>query len=193
MAASFMTYVTLVMALIAAIPVINCTLKLRSEERKHRLDSVYALAVSKAGMFATYIVISLCLSLLLQLAQSFGLWLMANTVMAEPFALWDVLAAGLGLLPGMWLFTGIGVLLTGLLPRLTAIVWAYFGLSFFAVYIGRMMDLPAFVAKLSAFGALPSYPVDAFAVAPFMAVTAVAMVLIGIGLVAYARREVRYD
>jgi ABC-2 type transport system permease protein len=112
--------------------------------------------------------------------------------MASPFALSDVLLAGIAKLPGIWLLAGICVLLTGLLPRLTSLVWLYFGLSFFTVYIGRMMDLPAVFENVTAFGALPDYPTDAFQPAPFVIVTIVAAAFMAVGVMACARRELRY-
>ena len=190
---SFMTYITLVMSLVTAIPVINCVLKLRAEEKKHRLEPLYARSVSKLGMFVPYLLIALLLSVVLQLAQAVGMWLAARAVMAEPLSLADVVAAGLVKLPGIWLFAGIAALLTGLLPSLTALVWAYFGMSFYVIYLGRMMDIPDALLELSAFGALPNYPVDAFRAAPVVAVAAVALALLAAGAALYARREVRYQ
>ena len=70
---SFMTYITLIMSLVASIPVINCILKLRSEEKKNRLEAIYARSVSKTGQFLPYIIIAIILSVVLQLAMSFGM------------------------------------------------------------------------------------------------------------------------
>ena len=190
---SFMTYITLIMANIAAIPVINCVLKLRSEEKKNRLEPIYARSVSKAGQFLPYIVIAVCLSVLQQLALSFGLWIAGSMVMAEPFALSDIVTACIVKLPGIWLFAGICVFLTGVLPKLTSFVWIYFGLSFFVVYLGRLADLPSALVKITAFGALPDCPIDEFQAAPFALVTIIAVILSIVGIIAYTRREVRYN
>ena len=190
---SFMTYITLIMSLVTSIPVINCILKLRSEEKKNRLESIYARSVSKTGQFLPYIIIAIILSVILQLTLSFGMWLSANAVMEDAFPLADVILAGLVKLPGIWLFVGISVLLTGLLPKLTSLVWTYFGVSFFVVYIGRMMDIPEIFTKLSAFGVLPNYPIDEFRIIPFITVTVIAIVLSVIGAVSYEKREVRFN
>jgi len=190
---SFMTYITLIMANVAAIPVINCVLKLRSEEKRNRLEPLYARSVSRIGQFLPYIVIAVSLSVLLQLALSFGLWIAAGAVMADPFALSDILMACIVKLPGIWLFVGLCVFLTGVLPKLTSFVWAYFGLSFFAVYIGRLADLPSALVKITAFGALPDLPIDEFRAAPFVLVTVIAVTLMIVGVIAYARREVWYN
>ena len=190
---SFMTYITLIMSLVASIPVINCILKLRSEEKKNRLESIYARSVSKTGQFVPYIIIAMILSVMLQLALSFGMWLSAGAVMKDALLLADVVISGLVKLPGIWLFAGVSVLLTGLLPRLTSLVWVYFGVSFFVVYIGRMMDIPEILTGLSAFGALPNYPIDEFQIVPFASVTLIAAVLLVIGTVSYEKREIRFN
>ena len=189
---SFMAYITLIMSLVASIPVINCVLKLRSEERKNRLEAVYARSVSKTGQFLPYIIIALISSIVLQLALSFGMWLAASTVMEDALPFTDVMLAGLIKLPGIWLLAGISALLTGLLPKLTALVWAYFGMSFFVIYLGRLMDMPDVFVKISAFGLLPNYPVDDFHVVSFVAVTAAAVALLVMGVVLYGKREVYY-
>ena len=189
---SFMTYITLIMSLVAAIPVINCVLKLRAEEKKNRLEPIYARSVSKAGQFLPYIAIAMVLSVALQLALSFGIWLAASAVMEEGLLFADVMLAGLANLPGIWLFAGISALLTGLLPGLASLVWVYFGASFFVVYIGRIMDIPDIFVAVSAFGALPSYPIDEFRVVPWVAVAALAVGLLAAGVALYGRREVRF-
>jgi Putative exporter of polyketide antibiotics len=189
---SFMTYVTLIMSLVAAIPVIGCVLKLRSEEKMNRLEPIYARSVSKTGMFLPYIAIALGLSVLLQLALSLSMGLAANIVMEDAISFSDVMLAGLVKLPGIWLFAGISVLLTGLLPKLTSLVWVYFGLSFFTMYISKLAELPEIFIKMSAFGALPNYPTDEFRIVPFVIITAISLALSVIGVIFYEKREFSY-
>ena len=190
---NFMTYITLVMSLVTSIPVINCTLKLRSEEKKQRLEAVYARSVSKTGLFLPYIIIAMILSILLQLALALGMYLAANASMDATFSLADVIMAGLVKLPGIWLFVGVSTLLTGLLPKLTSLVWLYWGISFFVIYIGRMMDIPDVFNKMTAFGLLPNYPIDHLQVMPILVVSAIAIVLLILGMVCYEKRDVRYN
>ena len=70
---------------------------------------------------------------------------------------------------------------------------AYFGVSSFVVYIGRLMDIPEIFTKLSAFGALPNYPIDEFQTIPFIIVTVIAIVFLVIGAVLYEKRELRFN
>jgi len=190
---SFMTYVILIMSLITSIPVINCVLKLRTEEKKNRLESIYACSISKTEQFSAYIIIAIILSVLLQVVLSFGIWLSASVVMEETIPFIDVMITGLVKLPGIWMFAGISALLIGLLPKLTALVWAYFGLSFFVIYMGRLMDIPDVFINLSAFGLLPNYPIDEFRVFPFLAITVIAVILFIIGVTSYKERDIVFN
>ncbi|MDR1822149.1 MAG: hypothetical protein LBQ91_06915 [Oscillospiraceae bacterium] len=83
---------------------------------------------------------------------------MSSSVTAQPFAFSDIMAAGLVKLPGIWLLAELCVLMTGLPPKQTPLLRGYFGLPFFVVCLGRMMDLPPVSVKATAFGALPDYP-----------------------------------
>lgn len=190
---SFIAYIALVMSLVSSIPVINCILKLRSEEKKNRLESIYARSVSKTGQFLPYITIAIILSVMLQLALSFSMWLAASAVMEDTLPFPDVMMAGLVKLPGIWLLAGISAFLTGLLPKLTSLIWVYFGASFFVAYIGRLVKIPDVFVKASAFGSLPNYPIDEFRIIPFVAVTAIATTLLVSGAVLYEKREVRFN
>ena len=192
MTLSFMTYITLLMSLVAAIPVINCILKLRLEEKKNRLEAVYARAVSKTEQFLPYIILALTLSVILQLALSVSMWLVTTAVMETPFSFTEVILAGFVKLPGIWLLAGISVLLIGALPKLTSLIWVYWGISFFVVYIGRMMNIPEVFNKASAFGVLPNYPIDEFSPLPFICMTLIAILLLITGILLYKKREVEF-
>ena len=191
MMASLITYITLIMSLIASIPVIQCVMKLRAEEKKNRLEYIYSTAVSKLGQFMPYILIAVCLSVLLQISMAVGMWSTANAVMDVPVSLADMIIAGLVKLPAIWILIGISVFLTGLLPKLTALVWLYFGFSFVQAYLGRMVNLPEIFDKISVFSVLPNYPVDEINAVTIVTVTAIAIILCIVGLISYARRDVR--
>ena len=190
---SFMTYIILVMSLVTSIPVINCILKLRSEEKKNRLEAVYARAVSKTEQFLPYTIIAIFLSVVLQFVLSVGMWLAASVTMEESFSFWEVIIAGFMKLPGIWLFAGISAMLIGVLPKLTSLVWVYWGVSFFVIYIGRLMSIPENFVKTTAFGALPNYPIDEFRMIPFIVVTLISIILLVLGVMLYERREVRFN
>ncbi|MDR0853444.1 MAG: ABC transporter permease subunit [Clostridiales Family XIII bacterium] len=189
---SFMTYITLIMSVIAAIPVINVVYRIRGEEKRNRIEQIYSKAVAKRSFLLSYVGIALVLSVLLQAAEGLGLWMSTKVVMSEPFALSEVLAAGFIKLPAIWLIAGLGVLLLGLLPRLTSLVWLYLGTSFFLLYLGRVMDIPKAFMDGTAFGALPDCPIENFAPLPVALVTVMAAALLAAGTIFYSKREISY-
>ncbi|NLE70241.1 MAG: ABC transporter permease, partial [Clostridiales bacterium] len=69
--------------------------------------------------------------------------------------------------------------------------YSYLGFSFFAVYFGRLMDLPPWVQRLTPLGHVPAYPMEAFRAAPLLALTALALALIVPAFLLYRRRDVQ--
>jgi ABC-2 type transport system permease protein len=192
MSLSFMAYIVLIMSNIAAIPAVSQVLRLRAEERKNRLESIYACSVSKPEHFLCHLALAFPLSIVLQTALSIGLWAAASSVMDDPITIADILLSGYALLPGIWLLIGLSAFLVGFFPKHSSLVWAYFGFSFFVVYIGRMANLPKFLEDIAAFSAISNYPVESFELAPFILVTFVSLALSGLGLLFYSRRDVRH-
>jgi ABC-2 type transport system permease protein len=66
----------------------------------------------------------------------------------------------------------------------------YLAVSFLLVYLGGTLNIPAWVPKLSPFGLLPRYPVDAFSAPTWLALVAVALALGALGCLGYRRRDV---
>ena len=81
------------------------------------------------------------------------------------------------------------MLLISYLPKLTSLVWIYIGFSLFAVYLGGMLDLPTWVAKISPFGHIPAYPTEEISFLVLGVLTLIAVVLVGIGFKKYSNRE----
>jgi len=98
--------------------------------------------------------------------------------------------ASLVFLPAIWVMIGITVLLIGLLPKLTSVIWGYFGFTFFATFIGRMPGLfPDWFGKLTPFGHVPQLPVDTVNYGTLAMLTVIAAVLTAAGFVFYKKRD----
>jgi ABC-2 type transport system permease protein len=134
----------------------------------------------------------------MQLATAVGLWVAAQATMggfgdmlsasaAPPLAI--CLAAALNYLPAMLLFAGLAVLLVGLLPRFSNVIWAWLAFSFVASFLGSMLSMPEWLEKLSPFSLLPRYPVDAADPALTAVLMAAAGALAVIGIAAYRHRD----
>jgi ABC-2 type transport system permease protein len=102
----------------------------------------------------------------------------------------ELMKAGLAYLPAIWAMAGIATLLVGFVPKLTAFVWAMFGYTFVALFMGRMMDLPDWAAKLTPFGSIPQLPVQEFTVIPLAVLSLAAVCFIILGIWRFKERDV---
>jgi len=185
----FTTMVTSIMALICVIPVLSAATKLRSEEKENRAEHVLARAVTRVKYMGGYVALAFASSVLLQCATAFGLYASAAIVLEEPIALGFLLKANLVYLPALWGMIGVAVLLIGLLPKATGAIWAYFGFSFFTVFIGRLLELPQWLSKISPFGYIPQLPVDSINYTALAVLTVIAAVLTAAGFAFYKKRD----
>ncbi|MCL2873445.1 MAG: ABC transporter permease [Defluviitaleaceae bacterium] len=188
----FTSMVNSIMALMAMIPLLIIALKLRSEEKEHRAEVVLSGVVPRINHLAGYAILAFIASLLLQLATALGLFLAIEAVLPGGTTLGFLLRANLVYLPALWVKIGIAILLTGLLPKITSVVWGYFAFSFFTVFLGRILNLPNWIANLSPFAFIPELPVDSINYAPLTVLTVIAVVLTAAGLVFYRKRDMDY-
>ncbi len=188
---SFIAMLNLIMGMIAAIPVINCVNRLRSEEKHGRLEQCYARAVPRTKMMLCFLLLAFAASIIMPLCSALGLYGLGHGAVDLEFAAFC--KGALVYAPALWAFIGLSALLNGLLPRGTALVWALYGFMFFVNYIGRIA-LPEkaqeVAAKLTPFGYIPQLPVQAFEIAPLAVLTAIGLALTGAGLYGYRKRDI---
>lgn len=189
----FVSMVNSIMALCAVVPVFVTILKLRSEEKDGYYLNVLSRSVSRRTYITSYVVVSFITSILAQCATALGIYSAAIAVLPDPdtLPLDDLFKANLVYLPALWVMLGLAVLLIGLLPRMTTLLWIYFGFSFFATFMGRLPDLlPEWVQKLTPFGYIPNLPADDIEWSTLLILTGVAMGMIAIGTLAYQKRDI---
>jgi ABC-2 type transport system permease protein len=185
----FSAMVNSIAALTCVVPLLGCVLKLRTEEREGRAEHILTRSVSRVKYLAGFAVPAIAASVLFQLATVFGLYLSAFAVLDEPIPLAFLLEANLVYLPALWVMLGVAILLIGILPRASGVVWAYFAFSFFTEFMGRVLPLPGWLLRLSPFGFTPQLPVDTVRYGVLLAMTGIAAVLAAVGFVFYRRRD----
>ena len=185
---NFVAMICSVMSMIVAIPVISAVMKIRAEEKRGRLEQIFSKAVPRGKMFGCYILIAFLESAAMLFLLALGLY--AASAPTGLLQAGTVFKAAFVYLPAQWAMIGLSALLAGLLPRLTALIWAMFAYSFLMVYFGRLLDLPEWCAKLSPFGNIPQLPVQAFNAAPPAVLIVIAAALTMIGLKAFGRRDI---
>jgi len=188
----FAGMINFVAAMMALIPMLLYVLKIRGEEKDHRTELIIASPVNKYRYFGGFIAIAFVSSFVLQTLTAVGLWASASAVLPDPseFPLSSVLVGNLLYLPALWVMIGLAVLLIGVLPKATGLVWAVYGLALFMGMFGRMDILPAWTLNLSPFGHIPQYPMETITWLPLAVLTVVAVGLTVVGLVGYRRRDI---
>lgn len=185
-AAMFMT----VSAMFASIPALQSILRLRSEEKAGRLDSLLSTPVARKRLLASYLVIALGSSVVFLFMAGIGMGITGSQSMGDIRYLSALTFAGLAFLPALWVAIGFAVFLYGLFPRKAGFSWAIVVHAFLVLYLGGALQLPEWLTDLSPFGHIPSMPAQEFELVPLLVLSGVALVLIVIGFIGYRRRDI---
>jgi ABC-2 type transport system permease protein len=205
---AFGSFVNVIMAVIALVPLIMLSLKLRSEEKLGRLEHIISRSVSRTKYLSGFVIIAFVSSIILQLCTALGLYGgVAAAAESNPFLLDKIILANLSFLPALWVVMGLAVLINGLFPKITGLVWGYYGLVCFLTLTSNMPDVPDFLASLSPFGFVEGVKVtnfdladlferlgmplasDSFNLLPLIIMTGIAAALTIIGFITYRKRD----
>ena len=188
-AEQFMTTLMTISSILVAIPTLMIILKILGEEKKGRIENIYAKKVSRNKVLANYLILSIIGSIFFMKAFVLGLWIASSAVMADPISFWTMFGAGLVYLPAIWVIIGIAMLLIAYIPKMTKLVWILLGLCFFVVYIGKILQLPEWLINFTPFGSIPKLPVDDFNISPLIILTIIAVVMFVVGFIGYRKRD----
>lgn len=188
MTENFIALIYCIIALLSAVPIINLANKIHSEEKHGRLEPVLARPVGRVKMFGCYIVIAAVESAAVLFCGALGLYMASTNTGLVSFE--SLVKAAMVYLPALWVMMGISVLLVGLLPKLTVLIWVVYAYSFGAVYFGRLFDMPEWSLKITPFGNIPQLPIQEFNVIPLIVLTLIAVVLTAVGVIAFSRRDI---
>jgi ABC-2 type transport system permease protein len=150
---------------------------IRREEADQRLETLFALPVSRRGWLAGRTAIAAGGAVLLALGAGVLAWAGA-TAAGAGVSLPDMLGAGANCLPAALLFLGLGLLAFGGAPRASAgIAYGLVAAAFVWELFGAVLGAPSWTLDLSPFhhvGLVPAQPFKATAAAVMLAVGAVA-------------------
>ena len=142
-----------VMALIATIPVITSITRIYSEEKRHRIEQLYAASVSRKSIFGSFISIAVLEAIVFTLLSAIGLY--STSQGTSLLSLRTIVESSFIFVPAILALAGLTALFIGIAPRCSVLVWALFGYSFFVLYFGRLFDLPKWAINISPFGTIP--------------------------------------
>lgn len=186
----FLPMLLVVMAMVSTIPPLIVILRLAIEENKNRVEPLLATAVSRQKILGSFLVVALIVAASTIFISGLGLWAAGTTVLEGEISLKVMVTAALSYVPASWFFIGFATLLIGFFPNYVYFAWLYLGYSFFTVYMGDLIQLPAFLKKLSPFGHIQKYPLEELSLPILTIITAATFFLIFLGSRGYQKRDI---
>ena len=99
-------------------------------------------------------------------------------------------SAAMVYLPAMWIMIGLAVLLIGIAPKVTSLIWLYLLYSFVVVYLGGLLKFPEWMRNLSPYGHVPQLPVEDPDFYDVSLLTIIAVVFVVVGFIGYTKRDI---
>ena len=189
-AEQFLTTLMVISSIMVTVPTLSVLLKIRTEEKKGRLEHIYSKKISRKTIFSNYLTFSFLTSIIMTIAFVFGLWIAAVASMDDPIALTTIFASGISYLPAIWSMIGIAALLIAFIPKLTNQIWSLLGLFFFFVYIGPLMNIPNGFLKATPYGSIARIPVEDINFVPLIILTVLTIVMTIVAIKGYNKRDI---
>ena len=186
---AFLSMSVLVMALMATGFTISSVLRLRSEELAGRTDVLLAAPVPRRALALSHLVVALVGTTLIMLVSGIAVGVGFGIVVGDAGQVARIAAAGLVMVPAMWVFAGLALALYGLNPKWSPVVWALFVWALVAGMLASVLNLPAWVLDLSPFQHVPGLPAASMSWGPVAVLLVVAAALMAVGLWALDRRD----
>ena len=181
------TLFSILSILIAAFGVILLT-KMVSEERKNRLEALYALPLSRLKVYSTYLLIAILSVILAQFLALFGIFIeqLGNK---NALSFLEIMKSGMIWLVAVIFVLAILSLLLGFVPRLAELIWVYLAFLLFMTYLGKLLSLPKWLENLSIYNYIPKLPVEKMNLPTVLFILILSVLLILLGFEAYRRRD----
>lgn len=191
LADQFIALLLSIMGVFTAVPVTTTMLKLKKEERLGRTENYYSRSVSRIKVLASYYLLSLLGTIIMQAVIGLGLYLTGNQSLEEGLELGTIMEAALIYVPAIWLIIGLATLLIGVFPKGSGLAWLYIVFSLLVVYIGDLLKFPDWFTNLSSYTHVPQVPIEELDWGSLVGLSAVAIVLTVIGFVGYNKRDIQ--
>ncbi|WP_300558572.1 ABC transporter permease [Companilactobacillus sp.] len=186
----FVSVLMIVFGVLALIPGIQIINYLKSGENKGYLEMIHAKPVGRTRLMSDTIILAVFTTFLALFAGIWGLQLGGVYSMTHPLGLEIFMRGFYAYLSPTLIMLGISVCLVGWLPKLVSLNYGYLIISMFIQYFGQLLKLPDWTHKLTPFGYIPKVPVHTLDIGTFWWQIAIAVVLIAVGYIGYAKRDI---
>ena len=166
----------------------------RGEEESGRLEAVLARRVSRLRWLGGHALLTLLGGVLLLAVTGTALWFGVAVSGSSEISWADAIRAAFNTLPVVVLISGLAVATFGLLPRLTvAVPVTVTVVGYVVTLLGPALSWPSWVLNLSPFTHLAWVPAVPWAATSGIIMTCLGLGLLGVGLLAFNRRDVVGD
>ncbi|MGE5827678.1 MAG: ABC transporter permease [Micromonosporaceae bacterium] len=179
-----------IVGIVASAYGVQAAMRLRAEETSLRLEPVLATGTTRARWVLSHTVVALAGTTLLLTATGLAAGIAYGAREGDLEQTGRVLAAALVQVPAAWVLTGIVVAAFGLAPRLVLAGWVALVVFVLLGEVGPLLRLDQRVMDVSPFAHVPRLPGAVLHVEPLVALAAVALALVAVGLVGFRRRDV---
>lgn len=187
--ASFFATCMSQLALLAAGFTIASVLRPRAEEAAGRAEQVLATPVSRTAWVRSHLIVATVGAVLVTTAGGLGVGLSYAAVSTDASQITRMTGAALATLPAVLVLGAIAVALFGTSLRWALVAWAGLAVTVVVEFFGELLGLSDTVRSVSPLQYVPAVPAESFDAVPFLALTAVAAVLVVIGIRSLRSRD----
>ncbi|MEU0504282.1 hypothetical protein [Nocardia sp. NPDC005998] len=174
--------------LIAALLAVTLLVAARGEEASGRLEIVLAMPRSRIGWLCGRALLAVGLAMVVCVIAAAAIWTGAAATGVR-VGIGSLFAAAANSLPLIVVTVGVTAAVLGVAPRAVAFVYALVATVFLWDALGSALKAPNWSLQLSPFHALARVPMQQFALAPALWVTAIGLGSFGAALFAFRRRD----
>jgi len=179
-----------IIGLCVAAYTVQATLRMRAEESTGRLEAILATPAGRIRWALSHLVFALGGSALILAVTGAAAGLTYGLQIHDVGGQIPRLAgAALVQTPAVWVLTGLGAALFGLLPRFSALAWAGLIVCVVLLELGAILGLNQRIIDASPFAHVPKLPGSDFTATPMLWLLAVGAVLTVGGLAGFRRRD----
>lgn len=169
---------------------VSSALRPHGEEEAGRLEPLLATALPRSRWLVGHVAITVVGTVVVLLLCGVGLGTTYALVTGDGSAVLRMTAGMASYLPACLVLSGTARLLHGAVPRASQAAWLLLLLASVVLLFGEVLRLPQWFQDLSPFEHLAFVPAEPFAWAPFLALSALALVLSVAGQLAFWRRDI---